>query len=170
MTADVDVTAVFPATQDAISFPIPANTLRNNGDTLRCRFGGWAQSALASAAAVCFPGFGIGGAFWWAAQSIAYPADGANYPWSFDLLITRKTATTYAANGVASSTNNQSPQTFFGRGDFNGAPFSGAFVGAEPDPVTDWSLAQTFTLQNSWNAAGGTWRLKSGYIELVRAP
>lgn len=166
VTVDLDVTSVFPVATDIVQVTVPANRLGNDGDMLRARFGGWYSTV--GPAVVCFPALVLNGLEWWAAQSPPVPIDAAIYPWSLDVLVTRKTVATYAGIAVAMAVPFSS--AFVGRGDFAGNNNGGPVVTVEPDPAIDWTLAQSFVVRCSWNAAGGTFRIKSGYVEVVEAP
>lgn len=157
-------TSVFPVLTTLVSVTIPAGALATDGDMIEVKLGG--NCINAGAAGGRFnPFIGIDASFGWGTQSINVPNVLGPYPWWMELVITRKSATSYALVGTFELLDFNTALT--GIGDLQQPNPGGPIASPQADPACDWSIAQQLIFNMSATLAGTTFRVKSGYVEIL---
>lgn len=165
VSTDVVSTAVFPVIDSMIAAPIPAGALATNGDMITMYLSGIVVNAGAAARTIS-PFILIDAVNGWGATSANIPNVGGPFAWLIDIVITRKSATTFALGGHAFVNNVTT--AIVGQGSLALANLGGPISSPAANPACVWANAQTLFFNMTSSAAGVTTTIKTGYAEVLR--
>jgi len=159
--------SVFPAVDPLLSLAIPAGLLATDGSALRWKLGGF-NINTGGGGAQSFPFLGIdtgGVTFQYGGPTANTPPDTFSYPFELEVMIARKAGGLCSIQGRHMCIDFSS--ALVGRGDATLANLGGP-IGAA-DFAVDFSLAHVLDLYCSNGAAGKTWVLRTGTLEVLHA-
>lgn len=165
ITTDRTSTAVFPVIDSMVAATIPAGALANDGDMITMYLSGTVVNVGAGARTIS-PFVLIDAVNGWGATSANIPNAGGPFAWLLDILITRKSATTFALGGHAFVNNVTT--AIAGIGSLALANLGGPISSPAVNPACVWANAQTLFFNMTSSLAGVTTTIKTGYAEVLR--